>query len=80
MVPLLFELLCNTHLKIGHVCTSRVLIAVFVNRYGELYDRIQAEQLAGLPEGDGSILTRTLMTDEATFTRAGIFNQHNEYY
>jgi len=43
-------------------------------------DRIHAEQLAGLAEGDRSFLTRTLMTDEATFTRAGIFNQHNEHY
>ena len=40
MVPLLFELICNAHLKTGYVCMSRVLIAVFVNKYGELYEQL----------------------------------------
>jgi len=38
--PTLFELLRNTHLNTGYVCMSRVLIAVFVNRYGELYGQL----------------------------------------
>lgn len=36
--------------------------------------------LSGLIEADPGIMDRILWTDESTYGRIGMFNQHNEHY